>query len=246
MIRDIVTIMGKEFLEWFHQRGGNKRSGIFVVLVPVLVFGIMFPIQNGPGWVSSPVTLAMLCWLPMVLVIALIADSIAGERERHTLETLLASRLSDRAILFGKISAAAAYAIVFTLILSLISLVTVNMFHWQGHILMYPLKWVGIGLVIDMLLALLGSSAGVLVSMRAGSAREAQQILTFSVLGIFLIPTIIFQILPKSWVQRFTGFLDSADPYMVLGVFLAGIFLVDVVMLAMAVLKFRRSRMILD
>ena len=36
----------------------------------------------------------------------MIADGIPGERERHTLETLLASRLSDRSILLGKVMAA--------------------------------------------------------------------------------------------------------------------------------------------
>ncbi len=35
----------------------------------------------------------------------MITDSIAGERERQTLETLLASRLPDRAIVLGKIIA---------------------------------------------------------------------------------------------------------------------------------------------
>jgi ABC-type Na+ efflux pump permease subunit len=35
----------------------------------------------------------------------MITDSIAGERERQTLETLLASRLPDRAILLGKVAA---------------------------------------------------------------------------------------------------------------------------------------------
>ena len=38
-----------------------------------------------------------------MMVSSLVADSFAGERERHTLETLLASRLPDRAILAGKL-----------------------------------------------------------------------------------------------------------------------------------------------
>ena len=245
MIQDIITIMGKEFREWFHMRG-SKRSGILVMVVPALVFGIMFPIQMGVQWVSSPATLAMLCWMPLLLVIALIADSIAGERERHTLETLLASRLSDSAILFGKVCAAATYAIVFSSILALISLITVNLTHWGGSLLMYPLRGLALGAVINTLLALLGSSAGVLVSMRSSSAREAQQILTFCIIGIAIFFSVIFQVLPKPLVQRFTGFLDNQDPVMLLGAFLTLVVLIDVILLTVAILKFRRSRMILD
>ena len=39
-------------------------------------------------------TTVMWMWFSLLLVINVVADSFAGERERHTLETLLASRLS--------------------------------------------------------------------------------------------------------------------------------------------------------
>ena len=44
------------------------------------------------------------------MIISFIGDAIAGERERHTLETLLASRMPDRAILLGKVIAIVLYA----------------------------------------------------------------------------------------------------------------------------------------
>ena len=56
-----------------------------------------------------------------------VADSFAGERERHTLETLLASRLPDRAILFGKVLAAVGYGWVLVMLMLVLSLVTVNL-----------------------------------------------------------------------------------------------------------------------
>ena len=43
-----------------------------------------------------------------------VPDPLPRERERHTLETLLASRLSDRAILLGKIGAAVGFEWVIT------------------------------------------------------------------------------------------------------------------------------------
>jgi ABC-2 type transport system permease protein len=108
MINDITTIIWKEIKEIFLQRP-NFRGGWAGLLVLLAVFGIFIPLQSGPAWVSSPANLAIWSWVPYLLVSGVVADSFAGERERHTLETLLASRLSDRAILFGKIGAALVY-----------------------------------------------------------------------------------------------------------------------------------------
>lgn len=57
--------------------------------------------ERGPLMVG-----VLLAGLPLVLSAIMIAESLAGERERRTLETLLASRLSERAILLRKMSAA--------------------------------------------------------------------------------------------------------------------------------------------
>ena len=65
----------------------------------------------------------------------MIADSFAGERERHTLETLLASRLSDRAILFGKIAACIAYGWLMAMLCVLVGTITENVSHWEGQVL---------------------------------------------------------------------------------------------------------------
>jgi len=71
----------------------------------------------------------MWAWVPLFLVMGVIAYSFAGDRERHTLETLLASRLSNRAILLGKIAAAVGYALRVTLLSLAAGLVTVNVAH---------------------------------------------------------------------------------------------------------------------
>ena len=67
----------------------------------------------------------------------MIPESFAGERERHTLGTLLASRLPDHAILLGKVAVAVGYAWVMTLMLLLVSLVVVNVTPWDGQVLLY-------------------------------------------------------------------------------------------------------------
>jgi len=101
MIGDVLTVMWKEWRELvFHP--ASLRSTLATAAVIVVLLGIVFPLKVGAAWLDSPLYLAYWGWVPSMLVSTLIADSFAGERERHTLDTLLASRLGDLAILFGK------------------------------------------------------------------------------------------------------------------------------------------------
>jgi ABC-2 type transport system permease protein len=61
-----------------------------------------------------------------------LGDAIAGERERHTLETLLASRISDRAILLGKVIVTTGYAWGTALLGLLFGLFVANLSKGQG------------------------------------------------------------------------------------------------------------------
>ena len=65
-------------------------SGNFL-LVLVALFGIVLPLRAGEQWVGQPVGVGISLMIPLVLVASWAADTFAGERERHTLETLLAT-----------------------------------------------------------------------------------------------------------------------------------------------------------
>jgi ABC-2 type transport system permease protein len=112
MIADIWTVMGKEWREYLVGSGaggsGGRARGIVVALLFIGIASILWPLQMGRDLFTSaaPIIVDGLL-LPYIILQTVIADSFAGERERHTLETLLASRLSDRAILFGKVGALA-------------------------------------------------------------------------------------------------------------------------------------------
>ena len=101
LLRDSWVIFVKEWREW------SAASMMWLALLtPVVVWGAVAPhllghLERGPLMVG-----VLLAGLPLVLSAILIAESLAGERERRTLETLLASRLSERSILLGKMSAA--------------------------------------------------------------------------------------------------------------------------------------------
>jgi ABC-2 type transport system permease protein len=129
-------------------------------------------------------------FLPYIILQTVIADSFAGERERHTLETLLASRLSDRAILFGKVNAAVAYGSAAGIIGALAQAVVANLSpkNADSGLAFYPVGSIVAIVVLALLMSLLTASVGCLVSLRAATTRQAQLSLTFGFLVLVFAP----------------------------------------------------------
>ena len=244
MIADIITVMWKEIRELSLQRSG-VRGGRAGLLVLIAVFGILLPLQSGRDWLTAPTTILMWAWVPLLLVNSVVADSFAGERERHTLETLLASRLSDRAILIGKICSAIAYGWGITLIGVVVALVTINIAYGTGDLLFFPpLNGVAIFL-LSFLIAWLAAGLGVLVSLRAASVRQAQQTLSLAFLFLF-VPLLLLPMLPESLQLTVTNALQGFD-YQTFGIIAAAFLLVlDLVLLGVALRRFNRARLILN
>jgi ABC-2 type transport system permease protein len=236
--------MWKEIRELILQRSG-LRGGWVGLLIVIAVFGVLFPLQSGPDWLIAPTTILMWAWVPFILVNSVVADSFAGERERHTLETLLASRLSDRSILIGKICSAIAYGWGITLIGLLIGLVTINISFASGELLFFPLVNGLAILVLSFLVAWLAAGLGVLVSLRAPSVRQAQQTLSLAFLFL-LVPLLILPLLPQGLqitaAKAFQG-IDFQSVALIAGL---SLLVVDLLLLGIANRRFKRARLILD
>jgi len=245
MIADILTVALKEIKELPYLRKDKSRTNLFSLLIFLAVFGILLPWQTGSEWVTSPFSLLPWAWLPFMMVGTTMVDSFAGERERHTLETLLASRLSDRAILFGKILAGIIYGLVITFLCVLVGLVTVNLVHGGNGLLLYPAPLALGLLVVVLLISTLASGLGVLVSLRAASVRQAQQTFTIAYFVLF-IPILVFPMLPSSVTNSLVHFLESTSfASLAIGIGL-GVAVLDVVLILAAMARFKRSRLILD
>ncbi len=245
MTRDIGTVVWKELKElvW---HGGTVRSGRLSLIVLLVVFGIFLPYQSGRAWIESPSTLFYWAWMPLMLVASAVADSFAGERERHTLETLLASRLPDLAVLIGKLVAAVTYGWSLVVAMLMLSLVTVNVTSPSGTPILFSWSLVIASLVLALLGATLAGSVGVLVSLRAPTVRQAAQSLNVAIMLIIFVPVFGVQLLPPTWK---IGMLKWLTMVGVTGLTVAAgcvLFGLDVIFVAAAVLRFRRSRLILD
>src|SRR5580692_10611294 len=178
MITDFQTVFWKEWKEIVLERSAGG-AGSYRPLLLVGILGIFLPWRMGPERFFQASQLLIYSFFAAVAVTAVIADSFAGERERHTLETLLASRLSDRAILFGKVAASIAYGWLISISCVLVGATTVNVMNWHGQILMFhdAASWL-ILLFGPLLMGGVVATAGVLVSLRAATVRHAQQTLS--------------------------------------------------------------------
>ena len=245
VIADILTVVRKEWREYVLAGSGLKggRMGLVIMLA---VFGVLLPAQNGLDWVSSPAPLLAWSWVPLMLVSGVVADSFAGERERHTLETLLASRLPDRAILLGKVAAVAAYGWGFALLTAVLSLVSVNAFHWQGHVVTFPVVTMVSIPVFSLLTAMLAATAGVLVSLRAPTARQAGQMLSIAVMLILFVPIFGIKALPAEVRATLFAVLMAGGVQMTLALLAVVLVVVDAALLAAGMMRFQRSRLLLD
>ena len=245
---DVWTVMWKELRELRQGTGGSRlgSGGLSQALISIGVFGILLPYNFGKEWITSPSTLLFWAWIPMLLISTVVAQSFAGERERHTLESLLATRLSDEALLLGKVGAAVAYGWGISLGALLLSVITTNVrFRSEGPLLYTPDMAVSI-IGLTLLISVLAAGVGVLVSLRASTVRQAQQTLSLASLVLVFGSMYGLRALPIDWSALTRdmghGVLPSTGVLLAIGVLL----LVDAALLAAGMLRFRRSRLILD
>lgn len=242
---DVFTVMWKEWRELIWH-GGTLRGGRLSLVVLLGMFGVFMPYQSGAAWVTSPATMFYWGWVPLMLVAGAIADSFAGERERHTLETLLASRLPDRSILLGKVLAAVSYGWGLVMVMLVLSLITVNLSVATPGVLLFPIRFAIGAPVLALLGAGFAATAGVLVSLRAASVRQAAQTLNVAILLLVVIPLVGVQALPEALKAQLGVWSMSVGVDGILSAVAITLLLLDAGLLAAAMWRFQRSRLILD
>ena len=203
---DILTVAWKEMQEALHQRGGLAGNILQIVVIFGLV-GVWMPLQTGRAWLEQPFLALVWLWFPLFLAMNMAVDGFAGERERHTLETLLATPLPTRAILWGKLVTPTLYGWGLSLLLLLLAALVVNLataaqglsfyvggFFWQTALL---------SLVASATLNLLAAH----VSLYASSVRQAYQRSSLVLVGLGFVSIVALQALPR---ERVLGWIGSA------------------------------------
>ncbi len=208
MLADLWTVFRKEWLEILDQFSRFKRGGWSILLV-FFFLGVFVPLQIGAEWAGTSVMYFYWPFMTASMTSTIVSDSVAGERERHTLETLLATRLPDSAILLGKCLAAITYGYAFALTNVVIGLLTVIVAYGDEAVLMSPSRFA-------LLVALIGSSAlfvsglGLVVSLRTATVRQAQQMFGVFFLAATMLPLIGWTLIEEGTQQTILVWMSVA------------------------------------
>ncbi|MGH7295551.1 MAG: ABC transporter permease subunit [Polyangiaceae bacterium] len=186
-------MLQKELREVLGERQ-SRRGGFVQAIIIVAVMGVLYPLSTVSFWRSAhPLAIVYFAFFPGMLAVTVAADAFAGERERKTLETLLAMPIGEWAVLAGKAGAAVIWALAVTAVAFGCAVVTVNVAgHAPGLFLPAPV------LVAGALLGALAASSlltgiAILMSMRVAVARSAQQMTA-------LLSLVVFGGIATSWV----------------------------------------------
>src|SRR5262249_61663945 len=128
-------------------------------------------------------------------------------------------------LVVGRLLCAVLVAWAAFLLMLIVGLAGVNIAHGHGHLLMFPANRLITALVFNVLLSLVVSSAGVLVSLRAPTVRQAMQILSIGFMIIVYGGAFGFQMLPPDWRASIIKFVMGENLYtieaLVAGILLA-------------------------
>lgn len=242
----VRAILWKEIREQYLRGGRPTTSLAFLLGLDVLV-GLVLPLVLGQTvddretFLSfvvplSAIVLSIGCLtLPMSVVI----DSIAGERERHTLETLLASPARDRDIVFGKALSILLAVAVQVAVLSMLCLVSWTIVAGASGFIAAILLLAG-GMAGGFLLSTFMTGLGIFISERAPTIKQGQQWLAYATLPFLLAPSF-----------GGAGFRALADAqgaaglvWFALGLFLLVFVVLNAVFWGLALKGFQRGRLL--
>ncbi len=239
VLRDACAVFWKERRELLTARRWRPFSAHILLLVTL--FGVVIPYSQGPYWVSESYPLAFhFLFVPLIATLPYVADTFAGERERKTIEPLLATRISERGIFLGKCWAVWLVAYLQVLAVVFTGWIVSNVYNYlelgSRSFFFYSAPASVLLLLGSASTVALSTGLGVLVSLRSETVRGAQQASGMLLLGLSL--PVLF------------GLSRLAEPYggfgwrAALG-FTAGVGLAAYMALRVGIAAFRRERLIL-
>lgn len=176
---------------------------------------------------------------PLFLIIPLMAssvissDSFAGEKERRTIEALLATPITDGELFMGKVLVSFVPSMMVTVISFLLYTLTVDILAYDmfGRLLLPNLGWMMLIFGLAPTIALASIGLTVMISSRVKGFREAQQISV-----VLIVP-----ILMLLFAQAFGALIFGP---VVIGALIAVFAVVDLLLFRLGVRLFRRDEIL--
>lgn len=247
------TILWKELREVYLRKGKPGRA-TWSALIFILFAGIGLPVgllvlndrfQGDPT--AAGLGLAGIGTLFGLLAgyftpLALAVDLTAGERERHTLETLLAGPLSDRSIWWGKhltiLVAASVQAAATAFLMAVTSIILIG-----SHGLPVLLAVAGAPLAASLLALPIGA-IGIAIGSKAATVKAGVQTMSLVLMPFFFLAQFslaAFSVVVRNLADRFPTSLSFI--VVAIGGVVAIYLLLTLGALAWADRRFRRARL---
>ena len=245
------TILWKEAHELYLRKGKPARA-TWVSLVFACFIGIVAPLLlilglfqfRTPAQVGFNIFLLGLgggvlsgYFTPLSLAV----DQTAGERERHTLETMLAGPLTDRAIWTGKLGLIVLSGMVQALVIAVLASLVALVLRGPGA---FPaLLAIPLGPLAAGLLGLPVTALGIAIGSKASTVKAGQQTFSLALMPFFLLLNFSFSgiavVLNELSLRYGRSFITLAIPLAAL---------VYVVLTGLAILwadrRFRRAKLL--
>lgn len=207
------AVMLREWLRFLRSMG---KTGLYRF---VAIYGIIFGFVLPSSFDSTTAAFAVFAIIPLYIAGPLAVDAFAGERERSTLETLLTAPLSPGELLGGK----TLFPFVFASATSWLIMMLFTTWSLIGSKTLPSITVCCAVLAGGLVTSMIGTLAGLHVSIKAKSVRSGQQwfavVLLLIAFGIPLSMKLIFPYIPESLLRRIALLFEG-------GWFSAGILLI--------------------
>jgi ABC-2 type transport system permease protein len=212
---DLLTLTRKEFREAFY-----NRSSLFRYYGFGLIFAVFFPLSQGVA-TGSGFVIGALLWVSYSAVITATGATMQAfymEKMKRTIETLLATPLSDMALFGGKALFSFLLAYVGVWVAYAAQLIVFNLVRASSpamRVAFGPLIYPGMamfGLFVTLpFLLLYVVNIGTLISLKVANIRLANLMTMFSFVPLAPVLALFSPSLTWGFVLRITAFLLVVD-----------------------------------
>jgi len=243
MLHDIRTIIWKEFKDIYHLT--NTFEFKLKTLFFLILFGIAFPFWKGEEILYSDSI--SIIWLGMILIsnIQLSIGSFVSERENYSFETLLASRLPDKAIIWGKLLSYTIFSYIYIILFTLLNVSTlIIIIKAQVSNINYstfPAKNLYFILLTCFLGALFSSAVGMFLSLKAKNWDQAQNNIRTGYVFIIISLVIVYNI-----IKSLNGYIADVQNSCTFIKFMTSFYIIAILFVLLLIFrKFKRPNLII-
>lgn len=178
---------------------GLRSVGLRVLAAGAL--GVILAWRTGINFGRDALTVLLLMKFTMLPTLPITPDSFAGERERHTLETLLATPITEAEIFLGKFIAILGIGVGFAVLGSVLNTFVMVARYGAATLLQLSFGVLATGIAMGLLTTAILVGLGMILSVHVRTVRTANQVFAYSLVALIFIASAASGSLPAPLVS---------------------------------------------